>query len=229
MTLPPAGWYEDPWAPSQMRYWNGSDWTAQTAPRSQSSSYSYGSAPAGRDTTPDGAPLSGWWRRVGARVLDQVIIYVIALPVTGYFWYQASQEFSTQFDRAVDAGREGRPAPSFEMTDDLSLALGVAGGVTLIVGIIYEVVLLRRSGATWGKRAAGIRVRAREHDGQLSWGTIGRRVGFIEALAVLSIIPVLGIAFSIAGLLNYLWPLWDSKRQAWHDKFAETNVVRMRA
>jgi uncharacterized RDD family membrane protein YckC len=29
-------------------------------------------------------------------------------------------------------------------------------------------------------------------------------------------------------LLDYLWPLWDDKKQALHDKVAKTNVVRTR-
>ena len=32
----------------------------------------------------------------------------------------------------------------------------------------------------------------------------------------------------IYSLLNYLWPLWDDKKQAIHDKVAKTNVVRIR-
>ena len=29
----------------------------------------------------------------------------------------------------------------------------------------------------------------------------------------------------IIKILNLLWPLWDDKRQALHDKIAKTNVV----
>jgi hypothetical protein len=31
-TLPPAGWYPDPHAPTQQRYWDGQGWTSTTAP-----------------------------------------------------------------------------------------------------------------------------------------------------------------------------------------------------
>jgi uncharacterized RDD family membrane protein YckC len=31
--------------------------------------------------------------------------------------------------------------------------------------------------------------------------------------------------FGLLGLLNDLWPLWDDKKQALHDKVAATNVV----
>jgi Protein of unknown function (DUF2510) len=39
-------------------------------------------------STPDGAVLSGWWRRVGARIIDGLIVMVVALPLTGYFIYK---------------------------------------------------------------------------------------------------------------------------------------------
>jgi uncharacterized RDD family membrane protein YckC len=34
-----------------------------------------------------------------------------------------------------------------------------------------------------------------------------------------------GVVGSLLIILNLLWPLWDDKRQALHDKIAATNVV----
>ena len=34
-----------------------------------------------------------------------------------------------------------------------------------------------------------------------------------------------GYATGLVQLLDFLWPLWDDKRQALHDKVAGTNVV----
>ena len=45
-------------------------------------------------TTPDGQPLSGWWRRVAARILDSFILFFASLPFTGYFLWKT---FSTGF------------------------------------------------------------------------------------------------------------------------------------
>jgi uncharacterized RDD family membrane protein YckC len=42
---------------------------------------------------------------------------------------------------------------------------------------------------------------------------------------VTSSIQVLSAVVSMLSLLDYLWPLWDSKRQALHDKIADTQVV----
>lgn len=32
--------------------------------------------------------------------------------------------------------------------------------------------------------------------------------------------------FFVGGVLDFMWPLWDRRRQAWHDKLAGTIVVR---
>jgi len=40
--------------------------------------------------------------------------------------------------------------------------------------------------------------------------------------------PVLSGALGLLLLLDYLWPLWDDKNQALHDKLARTNVVLSR-
>ena len=45
---------------------------------------------------------------------------------------------------------------------------------------------------------------------------------------LVSIIPYVGTLGSVYSLLDYLWPLWDDKKQAIHDKIAKTNVVRVR-
>jgi uncharacterized RDD family membrane protein YckC len=74
-------------------------------------------------------------------------------------------------------------------------------------------------GQTLGKRAAGIRVR--REDGAECLG-LGRSFGrsYITML--------FWIAFSIPGILDGLWPLWDKRRQTWHDKVAGTLVVNAR-
>ncbi len=83
---------------------------------------------------------------------------------------------------------------------------------------------LRWKAATPGKLALGMRVRLRETPGQMSWGTILKRWGgqFGTPLAT---VPVLGSIAGLYPLLDGLWPLWDSKKQALHDKIAATNVV----
>jgi uncharacterized RDD family membrane protein YckC len=47
----------------------------------------------------------------------------------------------------------------------------------------------------------------------------------MEAGGIVSLVPVVGSLGSLFTLLDGLWPLWDDKKQAIHDKVAATNVV----
>jgi uncharacterized RDD family membrane protein YckC len=72
------------------------------------------------------------------------------------------------------------------------------------------------TGQTIGKKAMGIRVIDFGGGGSIGYGRafirwIGR---FVSAIVF---------------LLGYLWMLWDSERQTWHDKFANSVVVPVSA
>jgi uncharacterized RDD family membrane protein YckC len=71
------------------------------------------------------------------------------------------------------------------------------------------------SGQTPGKKAMGIRVRS-EAGGPAGYGrAFGRNL----------VARVIGL-FPFVGLLDVLWPLWDSRKQCLHDKAGSTIVVR---
>ena len=70
------------------------------------------------------------------------------------------------------------------------------------------------SGQTVGKRACGIRVRT-DAGGRSVTAGVGRNL----VARVIGSIPVVG-------LIDVLWPLWDSNKQCLHDKAASTIVVR---
>ena len=76
--------------------------------------------------------------------------------------------------------------------------------------------------------AVGIKIRLRDTPGPLSWGTIGMRWLGQNLASFLGLIPVIGVVASFYPWIDCLWPLWDGKRQALHDKIAKTNVVRTR-
>ncbi|WP_081795016.1 RDD family protein [Nocardioides sp. URHA0020] len=46
--------------------------------------------------------------------------------------------------------------------------------------------------------------------------------------SLLGAVPYVRYLPSVYSLLDGLWPLWDGKRQALHDKAARPNVVRTR-
>jgi uncharacterized RDD family membrane protein YckC len=96
----------------------------------------------------------------------------------------------------------------------LQLALKSVGyGLGILVAVAYYTYLEGgATGQTIGKRTLGIRV----VDFQTG-GSIGYPRGFIRYTG--------RYVSAIVLLLGYLWMLWDSEKQTWHDKFAGSVVV----
>ena len=96
-------------------------------------------------------------------------------------------------------------------------ALVLAYLVTLVLPFAYFTVLTgNKRGATYGKRALSIRV-----VGDMDGGPIG----YGRAFGRYAITVVFGI-FVFPLVLDYLWPLWDGKNQALHDKVVGSVVIR---
>jgi len=54
-------------------------------------------------------------------------------------------------------------------------------------------------------------------------GVPGQTVG--KRLFRQGVVAVLSLAFLFPAFLDGLWPLWDQKRQAWHDKVVRSVVI----
>ncbi len=216
----PANWYDDPHHSDYYRYWDGNAWTEHVSPK-----YAAATA-AGQPRTPDGVPLASWWQRVGARLLDNLITTLISIPFAGYFYYRYFEAFQDVMQHALNHPRQPRIVNALAAPWQLYKWLLLAAAVSLLVSLVYEVAFLRRSGATPGKRIVGLRVRERDHERPLPMSVIARRVAVMYGIGTLALIPLVSVVAGVLSLLDDLWPLWDSKKQAWHDKAAGTNVVR---
>jgi uncharacterized RDD family membrane protein YckC len=152
---------------------------------------------------------------VGARVLDGIFTFVLALPLTGWFFYQYMAEAMTWAnDRAAQAAAGS--APIIELPPGEVYGYAFVGGIIgVVVAGIYEIFFLRRSGATPGKKIVGISVRLRNVSGPMPMKAVLVRTVCYFGMSLIN----------VANLLDILWPLWDDKRQALHDKAAATNVV----
>jgi uncharacterized RDD family membrane protein YckC len=145
--------------------------------------------------------LSGWWRRVGAALIDGLILGVTGAILGAVF-------------AAVGGASE-------DATTLLSLGLG------LLLGIAYYGTLMSRQGAnngqTLGKQATGIRVVRK--DG------VAVTFGFALLREILVKTILFGYAaivtLYLATILNYLWPLWDQENRALHDRMVGTHVKRV--
>ncbi|HEX2895008.1 MAG TPA: RDD family protein [Marmoricola sp.] len=252
MTQIPAGWYSDPAQthPGRLRYWDGSGWTEHVhdpqppvppavpsypgpQPAAYPSSYPYGAAPTAYasapepPTTPDGQPLSGWWRRVAAQVLDGLILSPVYLGILVAFLASRWDEIRTWWDsytQALDAGTTP-PSPPDLFQPWSAEMLGLVLAYTAVLAV-YTLAFWRWKQATPGKLAVGIRIRRRETPGPMPWSTMLPRFLFVQALALAAYLPWVGLLFALTGFVDYLWPLWDRRHQALHDKVARTNVVR---
>jgi uncharacterized RDD family membrane protein YckC len=234
----------------QLRWWDGSSWTehtraqqyaAQQYAAQQYASQQYppqqhlaqqyppqqypGQYPgygAQAPQTPDGVPLASIWARLGAKILDGVLLGVLTLLATLPTWpglRDAIARYENEIDRAVVNGATPDP---FSLLGDPGYQAYVLWGIvsSFLITALYTVLLLRFKGATLGKLALGMRVRRWETAGQLSWGACLVR----WAVQTLPVQVTCGLWF----LIDSLWCTWDAKRQTLHDKAARTVVVAKR-
>jgi uncharacterized RDD family membrane protein YckC len=242
-----AGWYKDPWpgppdGPPLLRYWDGRHWTehARTAeevtqPAYAATGYGGASAPdtayagtAMAAATPDGQLLAGYWQRVWAYLLDSLIVGLVGGLLASPWIGDVIDAFGQFMDQAV------RDAEAGVTTDPAAFQQAILGPIMvislifLVVGFVYHVGFLMALQATPGKLALGLRVRLRDRPGPMPIGTVLLRWAGQFGYAILNLVPIAGSLAGIYSLLDHLWPAWDGKKQAIHDKIARTNVVRSR-
>ena len=184
----------------------------------------FGYAPTVK-STPDGQPLAGWWKRVLARVLDGLILFFGTLPLTGYFFYQYSLVAVDYQEDIFERAAAGETQFGTGLPWEAYQWLLPAMVISLTISFFYEYFFVTRSGATPGKKAVGISIRLRDVPGPPPGVAVVKRFSLYNGLSLLGIIPLVGTLFSFLALINDLWPLWDDKKQALHDKVAGTNVV----
>ena len=154
--------------------------------------------------------LASWGSRLGAYVIDGLIIIVPTLIVLGII---GAGLFATGDDG--DGG-------FFALVGAAILTVLVI----VVVSLLYAPLLMMRQGATngqtLGKQALGIRV-VRDNGQPWTFGPAALREVVMKNLAV-------GIASSIIPFLpwflNFFWPLWDDQNRALHDMAVSSHVVK---
>jgi uncharacterized RDD family membrane protein YckC len=169
--------------------------------------------------------LSGWWKRVLARILDGLIIWIVALPLTFAPLKQAATVFGNYTQQVMTAVQAGNSTMPVQPTVALTTPIMQASVITLVLYLIYEIAFLTWLGATPGRKVVGISVRLRDKAGPPPLVAVLKRTGVKEGGEIFGLVPVIGSLGSLFSLTDDLWPLWDDKKQAIHDKVAATNVV----
>ena len=170
-------------------------------------------------TTSDGVPLASWGMRALARIIDGLVVSLVALAVT---FPTVADVVRTAWDDAERAAQTGESATPLFTDPTMLEHLAYVTFAQLLVGLVYEVVFLLWKAATPAKLALGLRVRRWDAGQRLTPTVVVRRwLAYQGAQAV----PYVGTPYLV---IDLLWPVRDARRQALHDKFAKTCVVNVR-
>jgi uncharacterized RDD family membrane protein YckC len=171
-----------------------------------------GAVPAGPLPAPAPAtgryPLAGWWSRVGATLIDGIIVGIGALLIMALF----GSVFSVGFFASDEAG-----------IVSLIVGLMLSFVAIAIAALLYAPLMMARTnGKTLGRMAVGNRViRANGEPMTFAWAML-REVA-VKAL----LFGFAGsITFGLANLADVLWPLWDDENRALHDFLVDTRTVK---
>jgi len=151
--------------------------------------------------------LAGGGRRIAARFLDWIVVFVILLVLAGAHVYRVHITHTTT---------------NINGTTGTSIDYHVYGRdllINAVVSFLYDALLIGLVGGTLGMKLLGVKV-IRASDGRLP----GFGAGAIRALILVVLGPLLcGIGYLIIGFSFF----WDGKkrRQGWHDKAAGVLVV----
>ena len=149
---------------------------------------------------------AGFWIRVGANLIDLIIVLVSFSVLAGLFMFVFSDIFFGPRHYQVGLMRHRQSFAFFGLFEII---------FKYIVPFILTIWFWLKFQATPGKMATNLRVVDELTGNTLSRGqAIGRYFA-----TILSIIP-----FG----LGYLWIAFDKKNQSWHDKLAGSVVIRSR-
>jgi uncharacterized RDD family membrane protein YckC len=142
-----------------------------------------------------GQPLASWGSRVVSYIIDLLFGLLLSAPGGALI--------------GIGAVTHG----------GVRIALIAVGSVLLVIGAIVQIWQSGwRQGArgqSWGKAITGLRTVSAE-----TMQPIGGPMGLLRWL----VDSILGTVW-ILQLLNYLWPLWDLRRQTWADKVVGSVVL----
>ncbi|QCR18199.1 RDD family protein [Agrococcus sp. SGAir0287] len=181
-------------------------------------------SPEDRIRTPDGVELASWGRRLAAYVVDAIVLGVAFAVLGGVLGLWSA---FTDLAESIDPTATDLTPQVEAFVAQHSGALLAFSLLQILISGAYHVVLVATRGRTIGKRMLGIRVRLREREGLPMWrAALSRWLVHYGLPTLLSGVPGLAFLGAAFPIVDGLWPLWDPRRQAIHDKLAKTAVVR---
>lgn len=154
--------------------------------------------------------FAGFWQRFLAMIVDGVLYGLLALLLAapGLFLIRSAYDDCVRFGSDGDLiCPPGEPAGT-------SLAGGSALiGIAAIIVIVIYIRALGKTGQTWGRKLAGVKVVDATSGAPIGVGKAFGRQLFANIISGQIL------------YLGYLWMLWDNKNQTWHDKVVGSVVV----
>jgi uncharacterized RDD family membrane protein YckC len=157
-----------------------------------------------RSTT--GLPLASWGIRLGGVLIDGVLSFGVSRGFDAAFRHTNALQIHWTMTSTAN---------NTVTRYNLSILAFI---LTTVVFVAYATLMIGGRGQTLGMMAVGVRAVRAEDDGAVGYGRALGRAAFQIVLGWTVIV----------GLLSGLWPLWDAKRQTFHDKVARTVVIRSR-
>jgi uncharacterized RDD family membrane protein YckC len=154
-----------------------------------------------------GRPLAAWWQRLVAIIIDGLIIDVpksiIAAIVVG-----SGALYSPRHIRG---------------------SLIVIDIIFIFIDLAYFALLNgSENGQTLGQMMFGIAVRDQNTGGSIGPQRAALRILVLVPGIVVGWIPFLALIAGLYTIVAALSPLWDNRRQGFHDKVEHTDVVKVR-
>ena len=205
---PPGGSYPPP---------GGGGWQATPSPPASppfGAPGTYGPPPGyGYGTTR--YEKAGFWTRFAAFVIDGIVTGFFFLPAYIALLAGPTEIESCSLDSSGNIDFDGTVQNGLcEVPTGGTIAVAIILGIVGFVGVLfYWAKLEGRSGQSLGSRALSIRV-VDTATGQPIGG--GRAIGRYFARILSTLVCYLG----------YFWMLWDPEKQTWHDKLANSVVVK---
>ncbi len=159
-------------------------------------------------------PTAGFLERLGAAVIDWLIVGALVGTLAAVFSASAIVVLAAEAVAAL--------TPNGDISSEQAVALALQAGVfglglalaSVLAKWAYFVLFTGLKGQTPGKMVVGLRV-------------VDDR-GNVPGIARAIMREVVGKFISGLVLnLGYLWVIWDGQKQGWHDKIADTYVVRV--
>ena len=151
--------------------------------------------------------LSGWWPRVGAQIIDGLIVGAAALVLM----VALTAPFSIGFFAGDTFG-----------VVSLIVGLLIAIVCVSIAALLYAPAMMARTnGRTIGRMATGIRV-VRADGKPIDFGFAMLREVVVKALLFGFVAVLTG---GLSTLADVLWPLWDEENRALHDFVVDTRTI----